>query len=167
MSNLCYFIYLFFGTWKRTYGVESTSEIQCQIMWSAVGGDSTIHADYDLPASIILFWIHSIIALKSATLTATNDKSSRRKGKQPADEVPNSKVRKNQETERNTQLSSTRQSLGRWRWNEHGDRHDLWWDGTNDLRWEGVLSLPLLLRVTCVVGSWVLCPWVTSLELEF
>ena len=71
MSNLCYFIYLLFGTWKRTYGVESTSEIRCQIMWSAVGGDSTIHADYDLPASIILFWIHSIIALKLATLTAT------------------------------------------------------------------------------------------------
>ena len=41
-------------------------------MWSAVGGDSTIHADYDLPASIILFWIHSIITLKLATLTATN-----------------------------------------------------------------------------------------------
>ena len=78
MSNLCYFIYLFFGTQKRTYGIESTSEIRCQIMWSAVGGDSMIHADYDLPTSIILFWIHLIITLKSATLTATNCSTNRK-----------------------------------------------------------------------------------------
>ena len=43
----------------------------------------------------------------------SNDKSSRRKGKQFTDEVPNGEVRKNQETERNTQLSFTRRSLGR------------------------------------------------------